>query len=187
MERSAQLDIEANRRARKYSRTELAGRVAWALLHPLFRFSPRLLWGWRNAMLRLFGASVGRGVRIYPTVKIIIPWNLAIGDQATVGDGAILYALGCVTIGARATVSQGAHLCAGTHDYRKADFPLLKQRVTVGDGAWICADAFIGPNVTVGEHAIAGARAVVTRDVPPWTIVAGNPARFLRQREGFSE
>ncbi len=185
MPAEAALDIEANRRARKYSRAELAGRVLWSLAYPLFRFSPRLLWSWRNGMLRLFGASIGRRVRIFPTVDIIIPWNLAIGDYATVGDRVILYGLGRISIGPHATVSQGAHLCAGTHDYRKAEFPLLKVPVAVGEGAWICADAFIGPGVTVGEYAIAGARAVVIRNVEPWTIVAGNPAKVTGKRPGI--
>ncbi len=176
------IDIDANRRARKYTRAELGGRVLWSLMRPLFRLSPRLFWGWRNAMLRLFGASVGRGVRIFPTVKIIIPWNLTIGDRATIGDGVILYALGRITIGAGATVSQGAHLCAGTHDHRKPDFPLLKQPVAVGEGAWVCADAFIGPDVTIGEYAIVGARGVAMRNVPPWSLAAGNPAKIVGLR-----
>jgi putative colanic acid biosynthesis acetyltransferase WcaF len=179
------VDIEANRQARKYSRGALFVRVLWSLLYPLFRFSPRHLWFWRNTMLRAFGASVGARVRIYPSVDIIIPWNLTIHDRATIGDRVILYALGPITIGAGATVSQGAHLCAGTHDYRKPDFPLLKLPIAVGEGAWICADAFIGPNVTIGDYAIAGARAVVMRDVAPWTIVTGNPAKPTGQRQQF--
>jgi putative colanic acid biosynthesis acetyltransferase WcaF len=180
-----QIDIEANRRARKYSVAELGGRVLWSLMHPLFRFSPRLLGGWRNAMLRLFGGSIGRGVRIFPTVKIIIPWNLTIDDYATIGDGVILYALGRITICTGATVSQGAHLCAGTHDHRKREFPLVKLPVSVGEGAWICADAFIGPNVTIGAYAIVGARGVAMRDVAAWAIVAGNPAILVGQRPKF--
>ncbi len=134
-------------------------------------------------MLRLFGASVGSGARIYPTVSIIIPWNLTIGDEATIGDRVILYALGSIAIGARVTISQGSHLCAGTHDYRKADFPLLKRPIAIGEGAWICADAFIGPDVTIGKYAIVGARAVAMRDVAARTIVAGNPARIIGYRQ----
>lgn len=176
------VDVGANRRARKYSRRAMLGRILWSLLHPFFRFSPRLLWSWRNTLLRLFGASIGKGVRIYPTVEIIIPWTLAIGDEATIGHRAILYALGPIAIGPRATVSQGAHLCAGTHDYRRPDFPLVKLPITIGEGAWICADAFIGPNVKVGDYAIAGARSVVMRDVEPQTIVAGNPAHPVGKR-----
>ena len=171
------LDIAANRGARKYSRRALVGRVLWSMAYPLFRCSPRLLWIWRNVLLRLFGASIGRSVRIYPTVDIIIPWTLTIADEATVGHRATLYALGPITIGARATVSQGAHLCAGTHEYNKPNFPLLKQPIVVGEGVWICADAFIGPNVLLGDYCIVGARAVVIRNVAPGTIVAGNPAK----------
>lgn len=184
---SVSMDIEANRRARKYSHAELAGRVLWSLVRPLFRFSPRLLWPWRNAMLRLFGASIGKHVRIFPTVDIIIPWTLTVGDYATIGDRVILYGLGQITIGARATVSQGAHLCAGTHSYRDPAFPLMKLPITVGEGAWICADAFIGPDVVVGDYAVVAARGVAVRDVAPWTIVAGNPAKFVKERPRFKQ
>lgn len=177
------LDVAGNRAARKWSRRELAVRVAWGAVQPLFRWSPRLLWQWRCWLLRLFGARIGANVRIYPSVRIIIPWNLDIGDDATVGDRAILYALGVITLGPRVTVSQGAHLCAGTHDHRDPAMPLLKLPITIGEDAWICADAFVGPDVTIGRLSIAGARAVVVNDVPPATIVGGNPARRLADRE----
>ncbi len=74
------------------------------------------------------------------------------------------------------------HLCAGTHDYADPSMPLLKPPITVGDQAWVCADAYIGPGVTIGEGAVVGARAVIVKDVPPWTIVAGNPARPIKKR-----
>lgn len=178
-------DVAASRRARKWSRIELAGRVLWACAHPLFSCSPRLLWGWRRVLLRLFGARIGHGVRIFPSARIAIPWNLTIGEQATIGDRVILYALGPLSIGKGATISQGVHLCGGTHDYRRADFPLIKSSVSIGDGAWVCADAFIGPDVTVSDHAIVGARSVVVKDVPARTIVAGNPARHVGGRPEF--
>jgi putative colanic acid biosynthesis acetyltransferase WcaF len=177
-----EFDVAANRAARKYSRRELALRVAWGVAAPAFAFSPRLLWGWRRALLRLFGAKVGRDVRVFPTVRIMMPWNLDLGDQATIGDRVSLYALGPIRIGARATVSQNAHLCAGTHDFRRADFALVKAPVTVGADAWICADAFVGPGVTVGDHAVVGARAVVVRTVESRAVVAGNPARVVGRR-----
>lgn len=177
-----ELRIDANRRAAKWSFKELFLRTLWALCQPAFRFSPRVLWGWRRCMLRVFGAAVGRNVHVYPTATVTIPWNLRIGDFASVGDHARIYNLGHVTIGRAVTISQFAHLCAGTHDYTRADLPLVKSPVRIEDGAWICADAFIGPNVTVASHAIVGARAVVVRDVGEWTIVAGNPAKFVRRR-----
>jgi putative colanic acid biosynthesis acetyltransferase WcaF len=182
------LDIGANRRARKWSGRELVGRALWELLEPLFfRISPRPLWAWRNALLRLFGARIGRGVHIHSTVRIAVPWNLNIGEFAAVGDAVRLYSLGVISIGPRATISQGAHLCAGTHDYRRADLPLVKASISVEDGAWICADAYVGPNVTVGSHAIVAARAAATADVPRWTIVAGVPAKVVRPRPPIEE
>jgi putative colanic acid biosynthesis acetyltransferase WcaF len=173
---------EANRGMQKWTARERAGRVLWALARPLFWFSPRPLWAWRRGLLRLFGADIGRGVHIYPTVRITIPWNLSIGNQAAVGDRAILYALGPIRIGSGATISQGAHLCAGSHDFRDPSMPLTKPPISIGAGAWICTEAFIGPGVTVGDHAIAGARAVVTKSIAAGDIVAGNPAQKIGQR-----
>ncbi len=130
-------------------------------------------------ILRMFGANVGVAVHVFPTVRIAIPWNVELQSECAVGDGAILYSLGRITIGQRATVSQGAHLCAGTHDFRDPSRPLLKPPIFIGNDAWVCADAFIGPGVMVGEGSIVGARAVVTKNVRDGTIVAGNPARQI--------
>jgi putative colanic acid biosynthesis acetyltransferase WcaF len=176
------LDVEQNRKARKYSRAELAKRVLWGCVQPLFRFSPRPCFGWRALLLRLFGAKIGKHVHIYRTVHITIPWNLEVGDYAAIGDHAFIYNLGQITIEERATISHRAHLCAGTHDYTKKDFPLLRPPIRVRGLAWVCADAFIGPGVTVGAGAIVAARAVAVKDVPPWTIVGGNPARKIKER-----
>ena len=177
------LDIESNRAARKWTRKELAGRVLWAACAPLFRLSPRLLWDWRRFLLRCFGAKVGRHVQIHPSARIFIPWNLEIGDWSSIGFDALIYNLGRITIGANATISQRAHLCAGTHDFRDPAMPLLKLPVRIGGEAWICADAFVGPGVTVGEKAVVAARAVVVKDVEPNTIVGGNPAKVIGIRK----
>jgi putative colanic acid biosynthesis acetyltransferase WcaF len=177
------VDISGNRQARKWSRGELIGRALWEVLrNPLFKWTPRPIWAWRRGVLRLFGAEIGRDVRIHPSARIAVPWNLRIGDEATIGDQAILYALGLITIGSRATISQNAHLCAGTHDYRRSDMPLLKTPITIAEGAWVCADAFVGPGVSVGAFSIVGARAVVLKSIPDGVIVGGNPARILRNR-----
>jgi putative colanic acid biosynthesis acetyltransferase WcaF len=178
----SQLDIAANRASRKWTRKELAGRALWTFAHPLFAASPRMFWGWRRGLLRLFGAKVGRNVHIFPTARIAIPWNLNIGDEAAIGDRAIIYNLGHITIGAQATISQGAHLCAGTHDHRRADMALVKAPISVGTGAWICAEAFVGPNVTICRNAIVGARAVAMKDIAENVVVAGNPARVISER-----
>lgn len=177
------IDIRANRHSKKWSRRELAGRIFWTLVYPFFRLSPRpFFWSWRRGILRLCGAKIENDVHVHPTVRITIPWNLAIAEGAAVGDRAILYSLGLIRIGPRATISQGAHLCAGTHDWRDPAMPLLKPPIEIGADAWICADAFVGPGVKIGDASIVGARAVVMRDVAPATIVAGNPAREIGKR-----
>lgn len=175
-----QIDVDRNRAGRKWSKRVQVLRVLWALAHPLFALSPRPLWSWRRMLLRLFGAQIGPNAHIYPTVRITMPWNICIGPSAAVGDRAILYALGQITIGARATVSQGAHLCAGTHDIRQPHRPLLTPPIRVEDDAWVCADAFVGPGVAVGQGAILGARAVLMKDAAPGSVLAGNPARLIR-------
>lgn len=177
------MDIQTNRTAKKWSRSELVGRVLWGLASPLFRWSPRLCWGWRNSLLRIFGARIGRDVQIHPSARIFIPWNLSVGDWSSIGFDALIYNLGPVKIGSKTTVSQRAHICAGSHDFRDPSMPLLKPPISVGDETWICADAFVGPGVTVGNRAVIGARAVVVKDVPPGDIVAGNPARTIARRE----
>jgi putative colanic acid biosynthesis acetyltransferase WcaF len=176
------MNISANRQAVKYSKVILLKRILWGMVSPLFRLSPRIFWGWRNFLLRLFGAKIGNNVHIYNSAVIYMPWSLEIGDWSSIGEHAYIYNLGKVTIGKYATVSHRAHLCAGTHDYTDPAMPLLKPPISIGDKAWICTDAYVGPGVSVGEGAIAGARAVVVKDVAAWTIVAGNPARFVKKR-----
>jgi putative colanic acid biosynthesis acetyltransferase WcaF len=174
------VDVVSNRQSTKWSRREQIARVLWGLAKPLFILSPRPLWGWRRFLLRIFGAQIGPQVHVYPSARITMPWNVTVGSQSAIGDRAILYALGPITLGSRVTISQGAHLCAGSHDWRAADRPLLKLPIVVDDDAWICADAFVGPGVTVGKAAIVGARAVAMKDVPPGSTVIGNPACVLR-------
>lgn len=176
------MDIEANRSARKWSRKELAGRVMWAAIRPLFSLSPRPLWRWRRFLLRCFGAKVGQNVHVHPSVTVFIPWNLEIGDWSSIGFDALIYNLGAVKIGQNATISQRAHLCAGTHDHNDPAMPLIKSNISIGDNCWICADAFVGPDVTIETGGIAAARAVVVKDVPAHQIVGGNPAHAISER-----
>lgn len=176
------LQIEACRSQRNYTLREKLLRVAWAAARPAFAWSPRLCWGWRNFLLRLFGARIGRGVQIDPAARIFAPWQLAVGDWTAIGWGVALYNLGPMTIGSRVTISQGAHLCGGTHDHTDPTMPLRRMPIAVEDEAWVCADVFIGPGVTVGRRAVVGARAVAIRNVPAAMIVAGNPAAVVKPR-----
>lgn len=149
----------------------------------LFRWSPRPMRRWRAFLLNCFGASIHPSCHIVRTARVECPWNLSMGGNSCLGDSAHAYCLGAVTIGARVTVSQNAHLCAGSHDYNDPDMPLLRPKITIGDDAWIAADAFVGPGVVVGEGTILAARGVAVKDLDPWTIYGGNPARSIRPRQ----
>ena len=176
------LDIEGNREIANYTAAEQRARLAWAIGKLVFKAIPRPLFGVRSLWLRLFGARIGAHCQIYPTVRIFLPSQLEIGAWSAIGDGVQLYNLAAIRIGERVTISQGAHLCAGTHDFRDARMPLVRARISVGDEAWLCADCFIGPEVMVGAGAVVGARAVIMRDVAPGAIMAGNPAKQIGER-----
>ncbi len=148
----------------------------------LCRWTPRPLHAWRALVLRLFGARLGRGCHVYPGVRVWAPWNLVMEDEASLGDGVICYNIATITVGRRAVVSQGAHLCTGTHDFEDPSFQLVAKPITIGAEAWICAEAFISPGVTIGEGAVIGARALVTADMPAWMVCAGMPAKPLKPR-----
>jgi putative colanic acid biosynthesis acetyltransferase WcaF len=163
--------------------SQKAARIGWAFVEAtLFRLSFHNWYPWRAWLLRRFGGTVGRNVRIRRSVRIEIPWNVSLGDQVIVGDSVILYALGPITVGPRTLISQYAHLCAGSHDYTIPQYPLLRPPITIGSDAWIATDAFVGPGVTIGDRAIVGARSSVFKDVPANTIVGGNPAKAIKER-----
>jgi putative colanic acid biosynthesis acetyltransferase WcaF len=176
------LDLAANHAARKYSRAEQARRACWSLARWLIRLSPRPCFAWRRAILRLFGARVGKQVTVYSSTHLYMPWNVELGDWAALGEDVLIYSLGKVTVGRNATVSYRSHVCAGTHDFADPALALLKPPVVIEEGAWIGTEAFIGPGVTVKAGAIVGARAVVVKDVEPLDVVAGNPARVIGRR-----
>ena len=166
-----------------YSAREKVGRLAWAAVQgSLFRLSFPTWYGWRRWLLACFGAKLAADVRIRRTARFECPWNLSMGAGSSIGERAEIYCLGPVTIGARVTISQNAHLCAGSHDHSRADMPLLRPPIAVHDDAWVAADAFVGPRVTVGAGAILGARACAFKDIEPWTICGGNPARAIGER-----
>jgi putative colanic acid biosynthesis acetyltransferase WcaF len=154
--------------------------LAWAVL---FRSSPRICFGWRNFLLRCFGARIGPRCAIYPSCKIWAPWNLELGEQTALADEVDCYCVDRIRIGAHVTVSQYTYLCTASHDICSPHMRLITAPIAVQSGAWLCADVFVGPGVTVGEGAVAAARAVVVKDVAPWTVVGGNPARFIKSRQ----
>ena len=160
------------------------GRAAWGVVYwTLFRFSPRPLYGWRRFLLRCFGAKIGTGAVVHSSVSIWAPWNLEMAEHACLAFGVDCYCVDRVYLGPRATVSQYAFLCTASHDLDDPQTPLVTKPIRLETQAWVFAGAFIAPGVTLGAGAVAAARAVVVKDVPPWTIVGGNPAKTIRLRK----
>lgn len=160
-----------------------AARAAWGLACILlFRYSPRPLHAWRSMVLRLFGARIGRNCRIYPATRIWAPWNLECEDLVAIADGAEIYNAARVTLGSHSIVSQDAYLCAATHDHNLAEFPMICRPIRIGAYAWVAARATVLPGVTLGEGAVLGLGSIATRDLPPWSVAAGVPARRVGNR-----
>lgn len=154
----------------------------WIVQASVFKWSPQVLYPWRRFLLRLFGAKVGVKVLVRPTVKVTYPWKVEIGDYAQIGDDVELYSLGEIYIGEHAVVSQGSYVCTGSHDCTKIDFPIFAKKITICDEAWVSAQCFISPGVTVGRGAFCMPRSLVTKDIPEGKIVAGHPARVIGDR-----
>lgn len=163
-------------------RSAVVVQLWWGVQATLFRWSPQFAYGFRNSILRIFGAKVGQGVVIRPTVTLTYPWKISIGDHAWVGDDAVLYSLGEIEIGANAVVSQRSYLCGGDHDFSQVDFPIRSRKITIGAQAWVAADVFVAPGVTIGEGAVIGARSSVFKDMPAGMVCFGYPCVPVKKR-----
>ena len=153
--------------------------VVWGLL---FRTSWRSCHSWRRGLLRMFGAKIGRRVHVYPSCRIWAPWNLTMGDYACLADHVDCYCVAPISIGEHSTISQYSYLCTATHDHRQTTMPLVLKPIVIEDQVWVCADVFVAPGIRIAQGAVVGARSTATQHVRPWTIVVGNPAKFLKER-----
>lgn len=153
--------------------------IAWLLLA---RWTPPPLHPWRALILRAFGAKLGRGARVHGSVRLWYPPHLTLGEQVLIGPHATLYNQGRIAIGARTIVSQGAHLCASSHDIADPHFQLIVRPITVGAGCWIAAEAFVGPGVRIGDGAVIAARAALFDDAAAGQVYRGNPAVAIKGR-----
>lgn len=159
----------------------MAWTAAWACL---CRWTPKPLNPWRLLVLRCFGARITGTPFVHPRARIQIPWHLTLRHRACLGDRANAYTLGEIVLDEGCTVAQEAYLCTGTHDFSSAALPLQTTPIFVGKDVFVGARALVLPGVHLGDGAVVGAGAVVTKDVPPRIIVAGNPARPIGERQG---
>ena len=166
-----------------YPKAEVLRRWLWLLVQAtFFRWSPRPWHGFRAWLLRCFGADITGPVVIFPTARVVFPARLSLAPRSMVGPHVNLYNLGPIRLEYGANLSQHCHLCAGTHDFTRWAMPLVTAPIVIGRNAWLGADVFVGPGVTVGELCVVGARSVVVKDLPARTICAGQPCRPLKPR-----
>lgn len=170
-----------NRLGRKHQ----AVRMLWNILWPLTTwFLPRSLgMGWKRSLLRMFGAKVHPTAQVYSSARIYYPANLTMEAYSCLADGVECYNVAPVTVGAHSTISQGTLLCTASHDITDSHHRLVTAPIVVEDQVWIGARAYIGMGVVVRQGAVVGATASVYKTVEPWTVVGGNPARFIKKRE----
>jgi putative colanic acid biosynthesis acetyltransferase WcaF len=167
-----------------YSRRIYVARLAWLIVwKTLWRVCWHRIPVLRTFILKCFGAKISGRLSVFGTARIEMPWDMTIGENVSIGQRVQVYNLGGVSIGSHTFLSQDVYLCGGTHDHTSLAYPLIRKKITLGNYVWIAAGAFIGPGVTVGDGAVVGARAVVMKDVAPWTIVAGNPAKVVKARK----
>ncbi len=154
----------------------------WIILQTLFvrSFFPGS--GIRIALLRLFGAQIGRRVTIKPGVRVKFPWRLRVADQVWIGEGVWIDNLADVTLRMNSCLSQGAYLCTGSHDWSSGAFDLITRPIVIGESAWIAAKATVGPGVTVGEGAVLTLGGVAISNLEPWVVYSGVPAQPVRAR-----
>jgi len=159
-------------------------RVIWKVVYVfLFRpFATKLFRRWRNLLLRLFGAKIHKNAGIYASATIWAPWNLHLGDNAWIGPKVNCYNVDIISLGKNATISQGAHLCTASHNIMSVDHELITAPIILKDEVWVAVDSYIHMGVTIGQGAVVGATASVYKDVDAWTVVGGNPAKFIKKR-----
>jgi putative colanic acid biosynthesis acetyltransferase WcaF len=156
--------------------------IWWIVQDTLFRWSPQVLFGWRNWLLRLFGAKIGKHVNIRSTVRVTYPWKLSIGDHVWIGDDCVLYNLGEITIGNNVALAHKVYLNTGGHDYQKTTFDIFSKPVVLEDQCWLTNDVYIAPGVTIGKGTIIAARSSVLTSMPEGKICAGTPAKPIKDR-----
>lgn len=180
----SEMKVDLSKYENRLGRKHQAVRLVWSLVWRLSTwFLPRSMGkGWKRLLLQLFGATIHPTACVYSSARIYYPANLVMEEYSCLASDVDCYNVDKVVIGANSTISQGAYLCTASHDITNPYNPLITAPIVVGDQAWVAADAFVGMGVTIGEGAVVGARAAVFKDVEPWTVVGGNPAKVIKKR-----
>lgn len=169
-----------NALSRKNQMARLLWTITWSLMaRPLPRSFGN---SWKVFLLRIFGAKIHKNAVVYSNVRIYSPWNLEMDAYSCLAPEVDCYNVAKITIGAHTTVSQKTYLCSASHDVTMSHNPLIYAPIILEDQVWIGANAYIGLGVKIGQGAVVGANACVYKDVEPWTIVGGNPAKFIKKR-----
>lgn len=179
------LKIDLSKYENSLSRNNQIIRLLWTIVWTILaRPLPRSIGsGWKRFLLNLFGAKIHSTAVVYSSVKIYMPCNLIMEEYSCLASNVDCYNVNIVKVGKHSTVSQKAFLCTASHNICNAKNPLITAPIIIKDQAWVAADAFVGMGVTIGQGAVVGARAAVFKDVADWTVVGGNPAKFIKKRE----
>lgn len=161
-------------------------RLAWYFTNVCFFINPlNPFSGIKIRLLQMFGAKIGKGVVIKPGVNIKYPWNLSIGDYSWIGENVWIDNLVQVTVGSNVCISQGAMLLCGNHNYKRQTFDLIVKPIVIEDGAWVGAQSFVCPGVTMHSHSVLSVGSIASKDLMPFSIYRGNPAVKVAERIMF--
>lgn len=176
--------VEIKKYDSNFSNYNKIGRILWNICYwLLYRpFGLNIFNGYRNLLLKLFGAKIGKGAIVHSNAKIWAPWNLILGSYSCIGPTVDCYNQGKISIGNNTTISQKSYLCASSHNISSAKHTLSIKPIEIKDQVWVAADAFIGPGVLIEQGVVVAARSAVFKNVSAWTVVSGNPAVFIKKR-----
>lgn len=176
--------VDVSNKPSPYSFRNRAMRSLWGFAYvTLFRLSPRPMHWWRRVLLKIFGAQMGRGSKVFSSARVFAPWNLKMGSFSTIAPDVDCYCAGPIEIGDHTTISQYSYLCAATHDFEHPNMLLRTSAIEIGSQVWVCADVFVGPGTKIGDGVVVGARSSVFKNLPSWTVCMGSPAAPVKDRQ----
>ena len=168
----------------RLSRRNKVGRLIWMLVYVfMFRPSPRVLYGWRRFLLKCFRAKIDPTALVFPDVKIWAPWNLEMRARSVMGEQVNCYNVGMICFEEDTSAAGFNVLCTASHDIHSEARELTVAPIQIRRGSWLFFNSFIGPGVEIGEGAIVAAAAAVFKNVEPYSVVGGNPAKHLKWRK----